>query len=264
MKLSTALSHAQRIAERAHSVNGLLATPLTKWEAVRIRRLWVFGSTIKGKAEPGDVDILVDMVEVGRRRTWQQTRLDKYWRKCGMLFPPDSDRAARQWLRDGMKMVRFHQHAIDGNLIDKMVLLYPRNDLPAYLRGELVKTYYAPQEKEKYMDTNYYWHSQPDCDCCGRPHAPLHIGKSSGGWAFALHVIPEQGIHSLDDWRARWAMPGSFIRDDHGELVSVKEMERTITERTWRGQPVLHNLVDHRHCIERGPGTWDLITGEFS
>lgn len=113
------------------------------------------------------------------------------------------------------------------------------------------------------MGTNYYLHQKPDCECCGRPFEPLHIGKSSGGWAFALHVMPEDGISSLDDWRALWAADGAFIRNEYGERVSVEEMERTITARS-HPRGLLRHELDNRHCIGHGEGTWDYITGVFS
>ena len=62
------------------------------------------------------------------------------------------------------------------------------------------------------MGTNYYLYQKPDCECCGRPFEPLHIGKSSAGWCFALHIMPEDGISTLLDWCALWSAPGAFIR----------------------------------------------------
>lgn len=112
------------------------------------------------------------------------------------------------------------------------------------------------------MGTNYYLHRKQDCECCGRPFEPLHIGKSSGGWRFALHVMPEDGINTLDDWRVLWSAPGAFIRDEYGEKVSIADMERLITEREWRGGPVKRH--DDQYCVGHGEGTWDYITGEFS
>ena len=112
------------------------------------------------------------------------------------------------------------------------------------------------------MGTNYYLHQKPDCKCCGRPFEPLHIGKSSGGWRFALLVMPEDGINTLDDWRVLWSAPGAFIRDEYGEKVSIADMERLITEREWRGGPVKRH--DDQYCVGHGEGTWDYITGEFS
>lgn len=109
------------------------------------------------------------------------------------------------------------------------------------------------------MGTNYYLHEKPDCECCGRPFEPLHIGKSSGGWCFALHVMPEDGINSLADWQERWNKPGAFIRNEYGETVSVQDMEDVITNR-----PMDTKRHDDRYCVGHGPGTWDYINGEFS
>jgi len=115
------------------------------------------------------------------------------------------------------------------------------------------------------MGTNYYLHTEPPCECCGKPRGEeLHIGKSSGGWCFALHVVPEDSINTLDDWRALWTQPGSSIRNEYGEKVTREEMERVITQRRWRdGMPSRH-VVDGGHCLGHGDGTWDYITGEFS
>lgn len=132
------------------------------------------------------------------------------------------------------------------------------------------------------MGTNYYLHKKPACECCGRSFEPLHIGKSSGGWCFTLHVIPEDNINDLDDWRTRWNVPGAFIRNEYGEKVSISDMEDIITKRSWAKVPsegaawytanhaepgsnnLARHLVDGRHCVKHGAGTWDCVTGEFS
>jgi hypothetical protein len=147
------------------------------------------------------------------------------------------------------------------------------------------------------MGTNYYLHPRADCECCGRPFEPLHIGKSSRGWCFSLHVVPEEGINSLDDWRKHWNQPGAVIRDEYGDTVPIEKMESSITKRgrsgpdaSWdrfgSGSPfsryvneehfhfhnnsergpnfLLRHKVDGRHCIGHGPGTYDYIVGEFS
>lgn len=114
------------------------------------------------------------------------------------------------------------------------------------------------------MGTNYYLHQKPDCECCGRPFEPLHIGKSSGGWCFALHVMPEDNINTLDDWRELWIKPGTFIRNEYGENVLIDDMESIITERTCHGGKPRRIDIDGRHCIGHGAGTWDYIVGEFS
>jgi hypothetical protein len=139
------------------------------------------------------------------------------------------------------------------------------------------------------MGTNYYLHEKPDCKCCGRPFEPKHIGKSSGGWCFALRVYPDDSINTLDDWRELWGKPGAFIRNEYDEVIPIEDMELIITvrhgkDRTdagWRGynseadfhrrnssQPGPNNLVRHaidgRWCVGHGPGTWDYINCEFS
>lgn len=140
------------------------------------------------------------------------------------------------------------------------------------------------------MGTNYYLHEKAPCPTCGHGDDPLHIGKSSGGWCFALHVIPEQGINTLDDWVARWSVEGVSIQNEYEEAVTPAEMLKIITERngrcdwsvslgryygSWqefhiRNQSeegpngLLRHRVDGRHCIGQGEGTYDYITGEFS
>ncbi len=114
------------------------------------------------------------------------------------------------------------------------------------------------------MSTNYYLHQKPDCECCGRSFEPLHIGKSSGGWCFSLHVMPDDGINTLDDWRVIWAAPGAFVRDEYGERVPLERLEKIITQRSWRDGMPKRNDVDGRHCIGNGEGPWDYIVGEFS
>lgn len=116
------------------------------------------------------------------------------------------------------------------------------------------------------MSTNYYLYKQPDCKCCGRPFDPLHIGQSSNGWCFALHVMPEDNINTLDDWIALWSEPQSFIRDEYDKKVSTEDMMKIITDRSSNGlfpEPRRRH-IDGGYCIGHGPGTWDYIVGEFS
>lgn len=137
------------------------------------------------------------------------------------------------------------------------------------------------------MGTNFYWYERPPCPHCGRDFKAIHIGKSSAGWCFSLHVDAELGINSLDDWRAKFAVPGSWIKNEYDETVSVDEMLRCITERgprdtekmpygysSWEmfyeangTMPGPNGMLRHRidrHCVGHGEGTWDLIPGEFS
>ena len=128
------------------------------------------------------------------------------------------------------------------------------------------------------MGTNYYWH-EDICPHCKRTSEPIHIGKSSGGWCFALHILPELGITTLEDWQAKWKT--GVILDEYNSTISPDEMLQTITNRSWNGdvvkdriwwdsnkaEPGPNNLarskVDGRRCVGHGEGTWDYFEGEF-
>ena len=130
------------------------------------------------------------------------------------------------------------------------------------------------------MGTNYYWHEKGRCEACGRSFKPLHIGKSSGGWCFALHIDPAQGINDLEDWEKHWKRKGSFILDEYGDRVSSVLMKKIITNREWRGSEMNRHELKHtgavngpnglircaigHGCVGHGEGTWDLMVGDFS
>jgi hypothetical protein len=135
------------------------------------------------------------------------------------------------------------------------------------------------------MGTNYYV-MENYCGHCQRGDE-LHIGKSSGGWCFALQTYPDRGLGTLGDWRI--FLDGKEIRDEYGDAVTMDALVRTITERShaaaraqwWLGyasadewyqqnhaEPGPNGLARHRidghHCIGHGEGTWDYMRGEFS
>ena len=134
------------------------------------------------------------------------------------------------------------------------------------------------------MGTNYYWTEKPPCGHCGRHFEEVHVGKSSGGWAFGLHVDSGIGISTLEDWINRWNLPGSSIRNEYGDAVSADEMLATVTKRSrpdkvkWSAEELQRNyafvdkatnLLRHdprldRNCRGNGDGTFDYIEGEFS
>lgn len=130
------------------------------------------------------------------------------------------------------------------------------------------------------------------CKECHRDYesAKLHIGKSSAGWCFSLHVYPRPDyssialdIKDLDDWKKYFSFPGSYIEDEYGSKISVKEMLDNIENRSGciddlpadeRGRFYTANgackgpngLARHnisQHCISHGEGTYDYIIGEF-
>lgn len=130
MKLETALRYARDVASRVHGVNGLLATPLCEHEAVRISRIWVFGSTVKGSPNPNDLDLLIELKECGRFRTRRQARLDKrYFRNYGIRLALPSRDEALKWLTKGMRKVSRHCVDTERVEIDVKVMIYPRMDL---------------------------------------------------------------------------------------------------------------------------------------
>lgn len=115
------------------------------------------------------------------------------------------------------------------------------------------------------MGTNYYHvqNAKPECECCKRPFETekVHIGKSSVGWVFALHVIPEKGIVSLADWALLWLDRDSYIEDEYHARLTPQEMLSRIVG---RGAGLQRTPIDGKHCIGHGAGTYDLIVSEFS
>lgn len=107
------------------------------------------------------------------------------------------------------------------------------------------------------METNYYF--QPNgCEHCGHNPDLIHIGKSSYGWNFLLHVDPVIGLNNLDDWKKRWES-GSIV-DEYGGIFTPDQMLESIMgrPRNWQSSVELSD----RHSY--GGETWDHCLGEFS
>lgn len=126
------------------------------------------------------------------------------------------------------------------------------------------------------MGTNYY----AEIDCCkecGRSAETKHIGKSSAGWCFSLHVDDE--IDSLCAWVKFLSKDNVTIKSEYGDVLTIDYMVDVIAGRTWPKRPESfdyqandaetgpNNLVRHRidgvYCVGHGEGTWDLMKGEF-
>ena len=134
------------------------------------------------------------------------------------------------------------------------------------------------------MGTNYYVKNSlnPETDF-------LHIGKSSGGWFFMLHVVPEMGLNDLPDWVNYFE--GREILDSGGNRIFTDEMVNIISKRS--GDVVTpepgnfsrydgfasmlqrngaiyvkdKRLIRRKFiapCVGHGAGTWDLVIGNFS
>jgi hypothetical protein len=126
------------------------------------------------------------------------------------------------------------------------------------------------------MGTNYYLKKESPSKCVTCKHDPdekvLHIGKSSYGWCFSLHIIPEEGINSLDDWKAAWGASGAKILNEYDEEVLPEDMLKIITTRgpgKWspEGREPQRHAPFHKEnpgTVREGPGSYDLILGDFS
>ena len=138
--------------------------------------------------------------------------------------------------------------------------------------------YYSVRRGFDYESAESLWDLRGTEDC-------IHIGKSSMGWCFSLHVVPELGINNLDDWIRMFIEPDRFIIDEYGSKIQYTEMLSIITARrrereiTWSDEFMKQNCAEpgpnglYRHsldhdrmhgCVGNGEGTWDYITGEFS
>jgi len=85
------------------------------------------------------------------------------------------------------------------------------------------------------MGTNYDYHVDV-CQHCKRSKQSFHIGKSSGGWTFTFqafhsHETPfvlvnediTDPVCSFSDWKKIFNLVPGEIRDEYGEVVSVKD-----------------------------------------
>ena len=143
------------------------------------------------------------------------------------------------------------------------------------------------------MGTNYYATVGGDpCKTCG--HDPdaceYHIGKSSMGWVFSLHVEPDDPDHphTWAQWLKLLEQPGTTIEDEYGAPWTLEEFRSTVEKREraqgWETKPYGYNSWHdfHQangsmegpkgllrgqlssHVAAHGEGTWDLVTGSFS
>lgn len=104
----------------------------------------------------------------------------------------------------------------------------------------------------------------------GRPPM-IHIGKSSGGWCFALRVYPDHGVYTLADWRAfasRLVGEGWRVEDEYGTEHTLDNLWRVVEREGWEElnikYPFRRHEVDNRYCVGNGEGLYDYMIGEFS
>lgn len=117
-------------------------------------------------------------------------------------------------------------------------------------------------------DENHNLHSLLQ-EGSGTP-ARIHIGESSGGWCFALLVMPDYGIRNLSDWKVfatRLIQDGWRIEDECKVQYTFDEMMDVIQRVGWEekmGVPLNRHEVDDIHCIGNGVGLYDYMVGWFS
>ena len=138
------------------------------------------------------------------------------------------------------------------------------------------------------MGMNYYCETgrmfEVKCDCGFRHMMPetLHIGKSSWGWTFSLHVIPEKGLECWRDWE-EVLVDARRIFDEYGDDVTLDEMREKVLhrarnpddrEKAWMEETAERYgyLLDRRTWLFGGgagrmqgeDGDYSMMEGEFS
>ena len=119
---------------------GKIGTPGTSHEALRVKRAWVFGSTVKGSESPNDLDVLLEMHECGRifwskgsRKSKNRpfgAKTDKRFFRAHRMFRAVACRnEGLLWLKGSLKRLSLHDFALDGEIAIPRILIYPRNDL---------------------------------------------------------------------------------------------------------------------------------------
>jgi len=128
MKRETAIRYTKEIHTRLKAVNGIVPTPGYDYDSIEIKKVWVFGSTIKGSQNPNDLDLMIYMGEGrGPRRSCEKDGVppDRYFERMGLYFPRDSYLGALKWLTKGMKKVSRHVTMFEGLRVSDKVEIYP-------------------------------------------------------------------------------------------------------------------------------------------
>ena len=71
----------------------------------------------------------------------------------------------------------------------------------------------------------------------------LHIGKSSAGWCFSLHIYPEYGIHTWGDWLK--LIGRKWIVSEYHRRVSKAELIEIVTKRRFQDNREYYNSGKH-------------------
>lgn len=119
----------------------------------------------------------------------------------------------------------------------------------------------------------------------------IHIGKSSCGWCFAVHIYPgglkdidreycyDIAVYTLQDWTELWQY--GYIKDEYGWVINPEYMAKIITERSMRNRQMdpdwytrnhavagpnglARHQIDGVRCVGHGEGTYDYLVRDFS
>lgn len=135
MLLRTSIRNAKKIADRLRKLGGIVGTPEADYVAIKVKRAWIFGSTVKGKANPNDTDILIEFVNVGEQRDEEKKQCKRnpsWWKSEGISFPLRAEHSANRSLSKGMRNISIHNFRVDGSYEDipaTKVMIYPKWEL---------------------------------------------------------------------------------------------------------------------------------------
>lgn len=115
------------------------------------------------------------------------------------------------------------------------------------------------------MGTNYYYLDD---------EKELHIGKSSGGWVFAMKIHPKHNIKSYEDWKKIFNK-GVIIDEYETPLTTIKMIDIIENRTKYLGHTNkvsdsyaetspngLHRTKIGPYCKEHFE-TWEIIEHEF-
>lgn len=127
MKRETAIAIAEEIVCKLVACRGIVDTPTAFRPQVKVSELWMFGSTLKGKDRPNDLDLLWEAEPIGACRKPGEggAELDRELnRRYGYVRAKDPFDEAIRSLRGSRKMVRIHDMGLDGDLAYPRLLLF--------------------------------------------------------------------------------------------------------------------------------------------
>lgn len=118
MKLKLAICYAKRIHEKLNNLTeGTLELEGCEYKKIKVEKVWVFGSAIKGSLFPNDLDLLI------KSTNFDLTPFQE------RLHAKNSTNEFFKWLSKGMKKVSRHDWMDEITSIDKLVEIWPNFEL---------------------------------------------------------------------------------------------------------------------------------------